>query len=480
MLAQAGRLASPLHRQVAATFATATTLGLGRPPFSTAAPAQPPPPPPPPGPLAGYKVLDLGQVVAGNFAGALFAYFGADVIKVEPPGGDPLRSLRVLDGSGTSLWWRTYGRNRRCLVADLRTEAGRGVVRDLATRSDVLIENFTPGKMEGWGLGPAELDPALVYCRISGYGQTGPLAGRPGYASVCEAHSGFRAVNGFPDRAPVRPNISLGDSLAGLHAAFGGVMALLARDRGPTGVGRVPNPAASASPPVGQVVDAAITESVFSMLEACVPEWVEAGTDREPSGSTISGVVPSATFRTADARWCVVGGNGDSVYTRLMGVVGRPDMGAANPAFADNAARCSRADEIYGVITAWVAARPLAAVLEAMAAARVPAGPILRPRDLVDDPQFVERGMFQAAPPAPGGAQAPAQAPAGGGGGEAAPGPPRPVTVPAMLPVLGRTPGGTAWAGPELGQHTAEVLRGELGWGEAAVAAYVASVQGGK
>lgn len=335
------RLALPaLHRQAAAAAAAATFSISTSPPSSTSAST------PPPGPLAGYKVLDLGQVVAGNFAGALLAYFGADVIKVEPPGGDPLRSLRVLDATGTSLWWRTYGRNRRCMVADLRTAAGRDVVRQLASKCDLLVENFTPGKMEGWGLGPADLDARLVYCRISGYGQTGPMAGRPGYASVCEAHSGFRAVNGFPDRPPVRPNISLGDTLAGLHAAFGGVMALLARDRGLTGVGRAPRPPA---PVGGQVVDAAITESVFSMLEACVPEWVEGGVDREPSGSTISGVVPSATFRTADARWCVVGGNGDSVYTRLMEAVGRPDMGAQSPAFKDNAARCARADEIYEV-----------------------------------------------------------------------------------------------------------------------------------
>ena len=241
-------------------------------------------------------------------------------------------------------------------------------------------------------------------------------------------------------------------------------MALLARDRGLTGVGRVPPVHAA----VGQVIDAAITESVFSMLEAAVPEWTEAGQDREPSGSTISGVVPSATFRTADDRWCVVGGNGDSVYSRLMEVVGRPDMGSANPAFKDNAARCGRAEEIYGVITPWVAARPLEEVLAAMAAARVPAGPILRPRDLVEDEQFKARGMLQRADPAAAGARG-RVCQAGGA-----------VTVPAMLPVMAGTPGRTAWAGPELGQHTVDVLTGELGWSVEDAAAYEREVMGEK
>ena len=269
-----------------------------------------PPPPRHPGPLAGVKVLDLGQVVAGNFAGALLAYFGADVIKVESPrgGGDPLRSLRVLDSTGTSLWWRSYGRNRRCVAADLKTEGGRRVVRRLAERVDVVIENFRPGVAEGFGLGPKDLPASLVYTRISGYGQDGPKvrnscssslgalrprsrkkkknspfflpkktffrlpqAPLPGYASVCEAEGGFRAINGFPGGEgqegaglpPVRPNCSLGDNLAGLHAAFGTVLALRARDADPLRR--------------GQVVDVALTESVFNMLEAIIPESADAG-----------------------------------------------------------------------------------------------------------------------------------------------------------------------------------------------------------
>lgn len=206
----------------------------------------------------------------------------------------------MLDATNTSLWWRGYGRNRRCVGADLRTEGGRAVVRALAAKSDVLIENFTPGRMEAWGLGPEDLDPRLIYVRISGRGQTGPAATLPGYASVCEAESGFRAVNGYPDRAPVRPNLSLGDSLAGLHAAFGALLALRARD------------SSSSQNTRGQVVDASITESMLNMMEAAPSEWADAGVEREPSGSSISGVVPTGTFQTADGRYCVVGGNGDS------------------------------------------------------------------------------------------------------------------------------------------------------------------------
>lgn len=254
------------------------------------------------GPLAGYRVLDLGQVVAGNFCGALLAYFGADVIKVEPPGrGDALRHLRQLDDTGTSLWWRSYGRNRRCITLDLHQEEGRDVARKLAHSVDVLIENFRPGVMEKWKLGPSDLPDRLIYTRISGFGQSGPKSTLPGYASVCEAYGGFRYINGYADRAPVRPNISLGDSLAGLHAAFGTVMALLERD-GAHRPGR---------PSVGQVVDAAISESLFNMLEGCVSEYVASGAIRPPSGSTLTGVVPSGCWKARDDVYIIIGGNGN-------------------------------------------------------------------------------------------------------------------------------------------------------------------------
>ncbi|GIL79517.1 hypothetical protein Vretifemale_8837, partial [Volvox reticuliferus] len=396
--------------------------------------------PPPQGPLVGIKVLDLGQVVAGNFCGALLAYFGADVIKVEPPKkGDALRSLRTLDPTGTSLWWRCHGRNRRCVTINLNVPEGRELVKRLSARVDVLVENFRPGVMEGWGLGPKDLNPGLVYTRISGYGQTGPRAPDPGYASVCEAYGGFRHLNGYPDRPPVRPNISLGDTLAGLHAAFGAVMALLHKQR-KTGDGG----------PMGQVVDASISESVFNMLESCVAEVAMAGEDRQPSGSTISGVVPSGTFRTKDHRYVVIGGNGDSVYSRLMTAIGRSDMAATNPAYATNSLRVAAEGEIMGQIEAWVVRHTLEEVMAAMNKARVPAGPILSTAALMAEQQFQQRGMIHSAPPPSGGA---------------------PVTMPALLPVLSATPGATRWAGPELGEHTEEVLRGELGLGDQELAA---------
>ncbi|KAI7842862.1 hypothetical protein COHA_003480 [Chlorella ohadii] len=393
--------------------------------------------PPPSGPLVGIKVVDVGQVVAGNFCGALLAYFGASVIKVEPPGrGDALRHLRMADPTGTSLWWRSYGRNRRCVTIDLHNEEGRAVLRQLANKADVLVENFRPGVMENWQLGPKDLKPELIYTRISGYGQTGPKAQLPGYASVCEAFGGFRYLNGFPDRPPVRPNISLGDSLAGLHAAFGAVMALLHRARSGGGAH-------------GQVVDASISESLFNMLEGCVPEYAASGKSRPPSGSTLTGVVPSGTWKCKDGVYVIIGGNGNSVYNRLIAAMGRPDMGIENPRFATDALRCENEREILDVIEDWVARHTSEEVMAAMNAARVPAGPILSTADICQEPQYLERGMIQkAAPPA--------------GGPE--------VTLPAMVPVLHGTPGSTRWAGPELGEHTEQVLKEELGMDDAEIA----------
>lgn len=276
---------------------------------------------------------------------------------------------------------------------------------------------------------PAHLDPPPPPPHPSGYGQTGPDARLPGYASVCEAGSGFRSVNGFADRPPARPNISLGDSLAGLHAAFGAVLALLARARGAQGGGGE----GARGQGLGQVVDVAITESMLSMMEAALPEAADAGIVRGPSGSTISGVVPSGTFLCADGRYAVVGGNGDSVFARLAAAIGRDDL----QRYATNAERVEAADEIYGAIEEWCAARPLASVLAAAAAARVPAGPILTAADLLASPQLAARGVLsRVAPP---------------GGGDA-------VTLPSMFPLLTRTPGATAHAGPALGQHTDEVL----------------------
>lgn len=387
------------------------------------------------GPLHGYKVLDLGQVVAGNFAGALLGYFGAEVIKVEQPGrGDALRHLRDLDASGTSLWWRSYGRNRKCVTIDLKTEEGRDLVKQLAGRVDVLIENFRPGVMESWGLGPDDLPNDLVYARISGYGQTGPKASLPGYASVCEAYGGFRFINGFSDRAPVRPNISLGDSLAGLHAAFGTVMALLHRDGIKNG-----------GQAHGQVVDAAISESMFNMLEGCVSEYFASGSVRPPSGSTLTGVVPSGTWKSKDGIFIIIGGNGNSVYDRLMTAIGRADMTSSNPRYETDFKRCQVEEEICREIESFVAGNSAEDVIQVMSGARVPAGKILNIEDIINEEQYQQRGMFEKTQPP-----------------DAKDGHLEDVVVPAMLPLLSRTKGKTLWAGPELGSHTEEILKSEL------------------
>ena len=401
-----------------------------------------PPTPPSSGPLAGYKVLDLGQVVAGNFASGLLAYFGADVIKIEPPGrGDALRHLRDLDKTGTSLWWRSYGRNRRCITVDLHQEQGREIVKKLAQNVDVIVENFRPGVMEKWGLGPNDLPPHLIYTRISGYGQTGPKAPLPGYASVCEAYGGFRYVNGYADRAPVRPNISLGDSLAGLHAAFGAVMALLQRD-GPhsksknnVGLG------------LGQVVDAAISESMFNMLEGIVSEYAASGTIRPPSGSTITGVVPSGCWKAKDGVYVIIGGNGNSVYNRLMTAIGHPEMGLDNPLYATDSKRVENESEICEAIEKWVSENSSEHVMAVLNEARVPAGPILSIKDIMEEDQYKARGMFESAPLL---SNSEVES----------------FVVPAMLPVLHGTPGETRWAGPELGEHTDAVLKEVLGMSE--------------
>jgi crotonobetainyl-CoA:carnitine CoA-transferase CaiB-like acyl-CoA transferase len=269
-----------------------------------------------PRPLAGVRVLEMGQLMAGPFAGTLLAYYGADVIKIEPPqGGDPVRVWRLLE-DGTSLWWRSLGRNKRCITVDLRREEGRALARELACKADVVLENFRPGTMEKWGLGPEDVkarNPEVVYCRVSGYGQNGPYSHKPGYASVCEGVGGFRFVNGFPDRPPARPNLSLGDSLAGMHAALGIVLALYNRDarrEGP-GAGR------------GQVVDVAIYEAVFNMMESLLPEYDRLGVVRQREGSKLTGIVPTNTYPCRDGQFVIIGGNGDSIYKRLMRAAGR-------------------------------------------------------------------------------------------------------------------------------------------------------------
>ena len=297
-----------------------------------------------PKPLDGIRVIEVGQLLAGPFAGCLLAYFGAEVIKIEPPGGDPIRGWREVK-DGTSLWWRSLARNKKCITLDLKAEAGCDIARRLIDGADVLIENFRPGVMEKWGLGPEVFkasNPGLVYTRISGYGQDGPYAKKPGFASVCEGISGFRHLNGHPGEAPVRPNLSLGDSIAGLHAAFGVVLALLGKQN-PGGDG------------AGQVVDVALYESMFNLLEAVVPEFSGADLVREPSGTTVTGIVPTNTYRCQDGKYIVIGGNGDSIYQRLMSAAGRDDLGQ-DPRMADNAGRVQHEAEIDAALAAWCAA----------------------------------------------------------------------------------------------------------------------------
>jgi crotonobetainyl-CoA:carnitine CoA-transferase CaiB-like acyl-CoA transferase len=384
-----------------------------------------------PRPLDGIRVLELGQLIAGPFTGTILGYFGAEVIKVEPPGaGDPVRTWRGME-DGVSLWWHSLGRNKKCVSIDLRKEEGRALVRRLALKSDVVLESFRPGTLERWGLGPETIraeNPGVIYARVSGYGQTGPNAQKPGYASVCEGFGGFRYVTGFPDRPPVRPNLSLGDSLAGVHAALGVMMALYHRDR-----------ATAASDRGGQDVDVAIYESVFNLMEAIVPEYDRLGLVREREGSKLNGIVPSNTYRCADGQFVIIGGNGDSIYKRLMRTAGRPDM-ADDPRCADNTGRVAHEAEVDGAIAAWTATLPAVEVLQRLAAADVPVGPLYSAADIARDPHYAARGMLE-------------EVEVGG----------RPLKIPAIVPKLADTPGRTDWPGPSVGAHNAEVLGGLLG-----------------
>jgi crotonobetainyl-CoA:carnitine CoA-transferase CaiB-like acyl-CoA transferase len=379
-------------------------------------------------PLSGIKVLELGQLMAGPFAGTLLAYFGADVIKIEPPGqGDAVRGWRAVEGD-TSLWWYSLGRNKRSVTVNLKSDEGRSIVRRLAARVDVLIENFRPGTLERWGLGPDDLkteNPALIMARVSGYGQDGPYSSRPGYASVCEGVGGLRYVNGFPGQPPVRQNLSLGDSLTGLHAAFGILLSLFHRDR--------------QTVKSGQIVDVGIFEAVYNMMEAVVPEYDRMGMVRGPSGTTITGVVPTNTYPCRDDKYVIIGGNGDSIFRRLMTAAGRPDM-ADDPRLQSNAGRLDHQESVDGAIADWTRTLRASEVLEVLEHARVPSGLIYSVVDMVDDPHFQARGLFE-------------EVDVGG----------RPLKLPAIIPKLSETPGGTEWAGPAVGEHTREVLGQVLG-----------------
>jgi crotonobetainyl-CoA:carnitine CoA-transferase CaiB-like acyl-CoA transferase len=374
-------------------------------------------------PLRGVKVLELGGLIAGPYATSLFAQFGADVIKVESPGdGDPLRRWRKLH-RGTSLWWYSISRNKRSLALDLKAEEGRRTVRELARTADVVVENFRPGTLEGWGLGWDELsrlNPGLVMVRISGFGQTGPYRDRPGFAAIAEAMGGLRYITGYPDRAPVRTGVSLGDSLAALYGVIGALVALHHRNvNGGT----------------GQVVDVALYEAVFAVMESLIPEFSHAGFVRERSGGSLPGIAPSNTYPCRDGSYVVIAGNSDGIYKRLMYAMNRADL-ADDPALAGNEGRVKQIDLIDGAIAAWTSQHSLDEVIEALGRADVPVGRIYSAADIHADAHYRARGMIE-----------PVTLPDGAT-----------LDIPGIVPKLSVTPGATRWIGPELGEHTNAVL----------------------
>ena len=378
------------------------------------------------GPLAGLKVLELGQLIAGPFAAKTLADFGADVVKIETPGaGDPLRKWRLLK-DGTSVWWQVQSRNKRSVALDLKDPAAQDIVRRLAADADVLIENFRPGAMEGWGLGPDELlklNPRLIMLRISGYGQTGPYRDKPGFGVVAEAMSGLRHLTAEPGRVPVRVGVSIGDTLAALHGVIGILLAL--QERHASGQ--------------GQVIDVALYEAVFNCMESLLPEYSAFGAVREPAGSALPGIAPSNAYRCSDGGYALIAGNGDSIFKRLMATIGRDDLGR-DPALADNAGRVARVAEIDAAIGAWAAQRTVDEVLAALDAAAVPAGRIYTVADIAADPHYQARGMIEHVHMDDG----------------------TELAVPGITPKLSRTPGGHRRNAPAIGQDTDAVLR-EIG-----------------
>ena len=386
------------------------------------------------GPLKGIRVIEIGALIAAPFAARMLAEFGADVIKVEAPGsGDPLRKWRKLH-EGTSLWWYLQSRNKKSIALNLKAPEGVAIIKQLVQGADLLIENLKPGALEKLGLGwdvLQAINPALVMVRISGYGQTGPYKDRPGFGAIGEAMGGIRYTTGEAGGAPARVGVSLGDSLASLHAVMGALMALL---RVKTGQGP------------GQVVDVSLVESVFNLMESLVPEYDLLGHVRERSGGALPGIAPSNTYPTRDGAYVVVAGNSDPIFKRLMRAIGRVDL-ADDPAFEHNDGRVAQVGLIDAAISGWTSHHPIAHVLAALEQAGVPAGPIYSVADIVADPHFQARGMILSAE-LPGGVR---------------------VKMPGIVPKLSDTPGRVNWSGPALGAHTAEVLA-ELGFDAAAIA----------
>ncbi len=379
-------------------------------------------------PLNGLKVLEMGQLLAGPFCASQLAGFGAEVIKIEKPKtGDPLRIWRKLH-NGSSLWWVSMGRNKKSITLDMTNPKGQEIAKRLAAKVDILLENFKPGTMEKWGMGFEDLrkdNRGLIMVRVSGWGQTGPYSSRPGYANVAEGVGGMRFTSGYPDRPPVRTGTSIGDTLAGMHAALGALTAVYHRD---------------VNGGEGQMVDVAIYESIFNMMESTLAEYDKLGHIRERQGAKLEGIVPTSTYPTKDGKFIIIGGNGDSIYRRLMAKIGRPDLGE-HAEMQDNAGRVGHEAEIDKAITDWTLTKTYDEAYAEILAAEVPCGPVYSIADIVKDEQYIARGIFETVEIEPNDT----------------------VKIPAVVPFLSETPGGTDWIGPKLGEHNEEIYRGFLG-----------------
>ncbi len=388
-----------------------------------------------PGALDGLKVIEMGQLIAGPFAGKTLGEFGADVIKIEAPGvGDPLRNWRLIK-DGTSVWWQVQSRNKRSIALDLRAKDGQDIAKKLIAQADVLIENFRPGTMEGWGMGYgdlSQLNPGLVMLRISGYGQTGPYRDLPGFGSIGEAMGGLRHLTGEPGRVPVRCGISIGDTLAALHGTIGVLTALYHR---------------KVNGGKGQVIDVALHEAVFNVMESLLPEYSAFGVVREPAGSALPGIAPSNAYRCGDGGVVLIAGNGDSIYKRLMTAIGRVDLGN-DPQLSDNAGRVKRVGELDAAIEAWTLQRATADVLAVLGEAKVPAGRAYTAQDIAEDPHYRAREMVLKQTTREG----------------------YELDVPGIVPKLMGTPGSIRSSAPMLGDDTDAVL-GEIGLSAGDIAA---------
>ena len=399
------------------------------------------------GPMTGIKVLELGTLIAGPFCARMLAEFGAEVIKIEAPGeGDPIRKWRVLK-DGNSLWWYVQSRNKKSITLNMKDKRAQEIARRLALDADIIIENYRPGVLEKWNLGFDQLkaiNPAAIMVRLSGYGQTGPLRDAPGFGAIGESMGGLRYVSGHPDRPPVRIGISIGDSVASLHGAIGALMALRHRDA--TGGRWNGKSGAECVAGQGQMVDVALYEAVFNMMESLVPEYDHAGVVRERTGGALPGIVPSNTYTTGDGENIVIAGNGDAIFKRLMSAIGRQDM-ADDPALANNAGRVPATQAIDEAIQSWCSTQTIDAALAVLQGADVPVSKIYSVRDMMQDPQFLARQMFEQHMFKDGTS----------------------IKLPAVTPKLSETPGATRWIGPELGEHTDDVLK-MLGYSDQEIA----------